>query len=80
MTEETIEIKTEFIKLEALLKFASIADSGGFAKQLILDGLVKYNGEVMLMRGKKIYLGDEVEVDGQVKLVIKNSPSLSRGL
>jgi len=72
MIEEIVEIKTEFIRLDALLKFASVADSGGFAKQLILDEMVKLNSEVMLKRGKKIYSGDVVEVDGHVKLIVKS--------
>lgn len=58
-----IKITTEYIKLDQLLKFAGIVDSGVFAKEIILDGLVKYNGEVCTMRGKKVYPGDKVLVD-----------------
>ena len=58
-----IKITTEFIKLDQLLKFSGIADNGAFAKEIILDGLVKYNGEVCTMRGKKVYPGDTVLVD-----------------
>ncbi len=58
-----IKITTEFIKLDQLLKFAGVADNGAFAKELILDGLVKYNGEVCTMRGKKVYSGDKVLVE-----------------
>ncbi len=58
-----IKITTEFIKLDQLLKFSGIADNGAFAKELILDGLVKYNGQVCTMRGKKVYPGDKVLVD-----------------
>lgn len=59
-----VKITTEFIKLDALLKFAGIADTGGEAKNLIQDGLVTVNGEVCTMRGKKIRSGDKVCVDG----------------
>ncbi len=62
------EIRTEFIKLDSLLKFSGLTDTGGFAKELIQDGKVKVNGEVCTMRGKKIRSGDEVLVD---KFVIK---------
>ena len=62
---EKIKITTEFIKLDALLKFASLVGSGGEAKQLIQDGNVLVNGEVCTMRGKKIRPGDEVELDGR---------------
>ena len=58
-----IKITTEFIKLDQLLKFAGIVDNGAFAKEIIWDGLVKYNGEVCTMRGKKVYPGDKVLVE-----------------
>ncbi len=58
-----IKITTEFIKLDQLLKFSGIADNGAFAKEIILDGLVKYNGEVCTMRGKKVYPGDKVLIE-----------------
>lgn len=61
-------IKTEFIKLDSLLKFAGLTDTGGFAKELIQNGAVTVNGEVCTMRGKKIRSGDEVAVD---KFIIK---------
>ncbi len=53
-----IKISTEFIKLDQLLKYSGVADSGSFAKELIAEGFVSYNGEVCLMRGKKVYPGD----------------------
>ena len=59
---EKIKITTEFIKLDALLKFASLVGSGGEAKQLIQDGMVLVNGEVCTMRGKKIRPGDKVSL------------------
>ena len=62
---EKIAIKTEFIKLDQLLKFSGVADIGSEAKQMVLDGLVKVNGEVCTMRGKKIRPGDLVEITGE---------------
>ncbi|MBQ6946124.1 MAG: S4 domain-containing protein YaaA [Ruminococcus sp.] len=59
-----IKITTEFIKLDALLKFASLVGSGGEAKMLIQDEQVLVNGEVCTMRGKKIRPGDTVKVIG----------------
>ncbi|MBO5343507.1 MAG: S4 domain-containing protein YaaA [Ruminococcus sp.] len=59
-----IKITTEFIKLDALLKFASMVGSGGEAKMLIQDGQVLVNGEVCTMRGKKIRSGDTVKIIG----------------
>ncbi|MBE6799201.1 MAG: RNA-binding S4 domain-containing protein [Ruminococcaceae bacterium] len=60
---ETVKIHTEYIKLDDLLKFAGILGSGGQAKAVILDGLVKVNGEVCTMRGKKLRGGEIVEFD-----------------
>ena len=63
MKTEKVKIKTEFIKLDQLLKFAGLCDTGGFAKELIQQGAVKVNGEVCTMRGKKLRPGDVVEVE-----------------
>lgn len=62
---EKIAIKTEFIKLDQLLKFSGVADIGSEAKQMVLDGIVKVNGDVCTMRGKKIRPGDLVEITGE---------------
>ena len=62
---EKLRIHTEFIKLDALLKFAGPCETGGEAKELIQGGAVKVNGEVCTMRGKKCRPGDTVELDGR---------------
>ena len=62
---EKVEINTEFIKLDSFLKFAGVTDTGGQAKELVLDGKVQVNGEVCTMRGKKIRPGDKVEALGR---------------
>ena len=63
---ERIVIRTEYIKLDALLKFAGLAETGGEAKERIQAGEVKLNGEVCTMRGKKCVPGDLVELDGRL--------------
>ena len=72
MDKEIIEtqIKTEYIKLDSLLKFAGLTDTGGFAKELLQHGSVTVNGEVCTMRGKKIRRGDEVSVENFTVRVI----------
>jgi ribosome-associated protein len=69
---QIIEISTPFIKLDQLLKFAEIVDSGGFAKLLIAEGFVKVNQIACLERGKKIRDGDIIEIsipdeDGEIE-------------
>ena len=59
-----VVLGTEFIKLEAAMKFANAIESGGLAKSVIQDGLVTVNGEVCTMRGKKLYPGDKFEFEG----------------
>lgn len=63
-------IHTEFIKLDQLLKWANLVESGAMAKMVILNGDVKVNGEIETRRGKKIYPGDVVEFNGE-KIVIE---------
>ena len=61
---ETVSITGDFIKLDALLKYASLVASGGEAKRVVTDGLVAVNGKICLMRGKKIRPGDRVSFCG----------------
>lgn len=61
---EDVFISTEFIRLDSLLKFKGIAETGGQAKQFIADNYVKVNGEICNARGKKIRSGDTVSVFG----------------
>ncbi len=63
--DNKVKITTEFIKLDQLLKFSGAVAIGSEAKELILDGQVKVNGDVCTMRGKKIRSGDTVTVNGQ---------------
>ncbi|MEG1073223.1 MAG: RNA-binding S4 domain-containing protein [Oscillospiraceae bacterium] len=64
MQKQDIEITTEFIKLDALLKFAGVCDTGGAAKEAVQCGDVSVNGTVCTMRGKKIRPGDTVTLEG----------------
>ena len=66
-----IQITTEFIRLDALLKFAALVGTGGEAKYVISEGLVKVNGEACTMRGKKLHEGDIVEFAGETVKVTK---------
>lgn len=63
MGREKIEITTPFIKLDQLLKFCGIAETGGHAKEIVAEGAAYVNGEVYTQRGKKIYPGDVLRVD-----------------
>ena len=70
MKEQEIAIKSEFIKLDSLLKYAGLCMTGGEAKSLIEEGCVLFNGEVCTMRGKKVRPGDQVSLgDALLKIV-----------
>ncbi|HNR04378.1 MAG TPA: RNA-binding S4 domain-containing protein [Bacillota bacterium] len=64
------KIETDFIKLDQFLKFENIAGTGGEAKNMIMDGLVKVNGNIEKARGKKLRRGDVIEIFGEeIKLI-----------
>ena len=64
-----VAIDTEFIKLDAMLKYANAVETGGMAKAVIQEGAVSVNGEVCTMRGKKLYPGDKVDFMGHTYLI-----------
>lgn len=70
--KEKIQLKTEtdFIRLDAALKLANIAVTGGQAKIIIGDGQVKVDGESCTMRGKKLRKGDSFEFDRKIYEII----------
>ena len=70
MEKATVQIRTEFIKLQDLLKFAGAVETGGDAKLIIQEGRVSVNGEVCTMRGKKLRPGDTVEL-GDHRLTVR---------
>ncbi len=55
----------ETIRLDQFIKFQGIAETGGQAKLLIQDGQVLVNGEPETRRGRKLQIGDVVEVAGE---------------
>ena len=65
-----ININTEFIKLDAFLKWAGIASLGSEAKIYILEEMVKVNGEVCTQRGKKLRVNDTVEFEGETNKIV----------
>ena len=60
-----VMITTEFIKLQDLLKFAGLVETGGEAKERIQAGEALVNGGPCLQRGKKLLPGDLVKFAGE---------------
>lgn len=71
-SEEDLYIITPFIKLDSAMKLSGLADTGGMAKMLIEDGLVKVNDEVCTQRGKKLYPGDKLFYGNSLFVVKKH--------
>ena len=62
---EIIKLREEFIKLGQALKAANLVSSGVEAKDVILEGMVKVNGEKEYQRGKKLRAGDIISFNGE---------------
>ncbi|WP_017259384.1 RNA-binding S4 domain-containing protein [Pedobacter arcticus] len=63
-------LEGEFIPLIQLLKATDLVSSGGEAQMVVLDGLVKYNGEIDYRKRLKVKRGDIVEFNGQTISII----------
>lgn len=68
---DTFVLRDDFIKLGQALKAAGYVDSGVEAKQAILQGEVKVNGETVFQRGKKCFEGDIIAFAGNVLAIKK---------
>ncbi len=65
-----IQIDSDFIRLDSLLKLCNVVMTGGHAKIVIQESEVKVNDEICTARGKKIRQGDKIEFDGVIYEVI----------
>ncbi|MDD5773337.1 MAG: RNA-binding S4 domain-containing protein [bacterium] len=70
-----VEINVEPVELCKILKFENMVQSGGEAKFVISEGLVRLNGEVETRKRKKIFAGDIIEYKGEkLKIARKIKP------
>lgn len=70
MQKETIEITTATITMDKLLKFSSVADTGGQAFMMVEDGVVRLNGQLVTEKRKQVRPGDVVNIDDQIELTV----------
>ena len=66
-----VTITTENIRLDAALKLSNAVSTGGQAKWIIQDSLVKVNGEICISRGKKLLPGDTFEYERVIYEIVK---------
>ena len=76
--QHEITIQTEYIRLDQLLKYCGLAETGGHAKEIIAEGIVSVNGTPCTMRGKKIRPGDIVTVEQYELHVAGQCPEIIR--
>ena len=69
--EKEVKIITENIRLDAALKLSDAVSTGGMAKMVIQDNLVKVNGEICTSRGKKLFEGDSFEYERVIYDIVK---------
>lgn len=62
---DVIRLKDEYIKLGQALKAAGLVESGAEAKEVIVEGSVRVNGETDTRRGRKLYAGDVITFNGE---------------
>lgn len=70
MNSQRFELRGEYIELHVLLKLLAIADSGGAAKTMVADGLVRVDGQVETRKARKLRAGSKVDVAGQTVEVV----------
>ncbi|PWM37971.1 MAG: RNA-binding S4 domain-containing protein [Clostridiales bacterium] len=73
MQKIKVPIRTEYIKMDSLLKFAGVADTGGMAKEIIEQGEITLDGETVVQRGKKVRPGMTVQVGLDVLIEVTSA-------
>ena len=64
-----LKLNQEFITLQSLLKITNIISTGGMVKAYLAENEVLVNGELEDRRGRKLYPGDKVEVEGRTFVI-----------
>ena len=67
---QPLPIRDESIRLGQALKLASLVEDGAMARDVVTDGLVTVNGDVELRRGRQLYPGDTVSLEGRTARVV----------
>ena len=73
MLNKNILIRSEYITLAQLLKFGDVISSGGEAKSFLSSNTIKINGVNDNRRGRKLYPGDQIIINDEICLTLKNN-------
>lgn len=69
------ELRGEYIELDKLLKATGLADSGGRARMMVVEGMVKVDGQPESRKTAKIRAGQRVEVAGEAAIIVLADPN-----
>ena len=69
---KNIFIRTDYLELKNLLKMTNTIQTGGEAKYYLQENYVLVNGEKDNRRGRKLYPGDQDEIEGKNYWICKN--------
>lgn len=72
LSVEKVSIHSAYIKLDQFLKYCGYAETGGQAKELILNNMVYVNNKICTIRGKKLYPKDQVRINMSVFEIVLN--------
>lgn len=71
MQDISFELRGEYIELDKLLKATGLADSGGHARMMITEGLVRVDGQAESRKTAKIRAGQRVQLQGQPAILVQ---------
>lgn len=66
---QQVKINTDYITLQQLLKMIQVISSGGEAKYFLQEHQVFINDQLETRRGRKLYSGDQVKIDGTLVVI-----------
>lgn len=69
MQHLSVDLTSEYIELNQLLKVAGLCDSGGAGKILVASGVVKVDGKKELRKTCKIRAGQIISI-GDVRITV----------
>lgn len=75
MTPRPFALRGEHITLEALIKAADLNEQRDLARAVIAAGEVRVNGEVEMRRGRKLRLGDRVQLGADQVCIAESDPA-----
>ncbi|MFC4160014.1 RNA-binding S4 domain-containing protein [Chitinimonas lacunae] len=70
MANYRFHLTSEYIELDNLLKHLGLAPSGGAAKAMVADGLVKVDGELETRKTRKLRAGQVVSLGDDTVTVL----------